>query len=211
MNNQKILDFLKQNVGRDFTEYDALGCADTVNNILQECLGYQAGGGPSTNKMIKEIRLNKNFREVTTYEALAGDIIISPTGYGNGAISNGHVGFLGENGEIYSNNSATSKLDSHLTSTRWREYFKVEGGFPVFYFRAIGSIVGVKAPTVINIMSGKKTYAGIIITAVMSILQATGHANWASNQEVSDIVNMGFTIGGMVLAIYGRANASIQK
>lgn len=178
MQNQKILNFLKQNVGRDFTEYDALGCADTVNNILKECLGYVAGGGPSTNKMIEELRKNKNFREVTLYETLAGDIIISPTGYGNGSIKNGHVGFLGENGEIYSNNSSTSKLDTHLTAIKWKEYFKVQGGYPVFYYRAIANPVVNNIPKILQSSKDETkislTTKGTAVTIIMFALQSSG-------------------------------------
>ena len=66
---------------------------------------------------------------------------------------------------------------------------------------------------VLSILDGKKTYIGIIITAVMGVLQATGHSNWASTQQISDIVNMTVTLFGAIFAIYGRAttkgNASL--
>lgn len=136
-NNETLLKFLKDNVGRDFTTYDALGCADTVNNILDEVLGYNAGGGPSTHSMYKSLQTDTRFEQQTTASARAGDIILSPTGYGNGTLTNGHVGFLGENGIIYSNNSNTSKLDTAFTAKKWKAYYKDKGGFPVVYYRAI--------------------------------------------------------------------------
>ena len=108
-----------------------------MNNILTECLGYPAGGGASTALMLKTLVANDNFREVTTTKARAGDIIISATGTGNGTIAHGHVGFLGENGVIYSNNSYKDMLDGHITAEQWKNYFARKGGFSVRYFRAI--------------------------------------------------------------------------
>lgn len=138
-NNETIIAFLKENLGKDLNnDYNELGCAQTVNNALLECLGYVAGGGPSTAKMLVALEDNPNFKEVTRNEARAGDIILSATGTGNGKIDHGHVGFLGENGIIYSNNSAKDMLDDHLTAQDWKNYFVLKGGFPVRYFRAIG-------------------------------------------------------------------------
>jgi len=138
-NNEIILAFIKENLGNDLNEnYNELGCAQTVNNILKFCLGYQAGGGPSTAKMLQVIVANPDFKEVTKITARPGDIVLSATGTGNGNIAHGHVGFLGENGVIYSNNSYTDKLDGHITAAQWKSYFKDKGGFSVRYFRAIG-------------------------------------------------------------------------
>lgn len=138
-NNETILAFLKANLGKDFNnDYNEVGCAQTVNNILKMTLGYVAGGGPSTAKMLQEISQNKNFQEVTKFDAKPGDVLLSATGTGNGKIAHGHVGFLGEGGAIYSNNSYKDMLDDHLTAKQWREYFVLKGGFPVKYYRAIG-------------------------------------------------------------------------
>ena len=148
-NNKIILDYIKKNLGKDLNDdYNELGCAQTVNNILKNSLGYEAGGGASTAKMLDEILVNSNFKEMTTTTAEAGDIILSATGTGNGSIAHGHVGFLGESGIIYSNNSVKGVLDNHITATEWKNYFVVKGGFPVRYFRAIANpIIPVKPMT----------------------------------------------------------------
>lgn len=150
-NNKTILNYIKANLGKDLNDnYNELGCAQTVNNIAKNALGYVAGGGPSTAKMLEEIVKNPNWKEVTKNEAIPGDIVLSATGTGNGNIAHGHVGFLGENGVIYSNNSAKDMLDDHLTATDWRNYFSLKGGFPVRYFRAVG-VALVKSTTESNI------------------------------------------------------------
>jgi hypothetical protein len=139
MNNKIILQYIKSHLGQDLNDhYDELGCAQTVNNILRNCLGYEAGGGPSTAKMYEALKTNTNFKQVNRNEAQAGDIILSPTGQGNGKIAHGHTGFLGEKGVIYSNNSAKDILDDHLTAQDWKSYFVLKGGYPVYYYRAIG-------------------------------------------------------------------------
>jgi hypothetical protein len=155
MNNKIILNYIKANLGKDLNDnFNELGCAQTVNNLLKNCLGYVAGGGASTAKMLEEIVSNPNFKEVTRYEAQAGDIILSATGTGNGKVAHGHVGFLGENGVIYSNNSAKDCLDDHWTAQAWKNYYAIKGGFSVRYFRAVGTSLlpqtGAKIPDLLQ-------------------------------------------------------------
>jgi len=161
-NNERILNYIWNNLGKDLNDYyNELGCMQTVNNILKNCLGYEAGGGASTALGLKELEKNPNFKEVTTSQAQAGDLIISATGTGNGNIAHGHTGFLGENGVIYSNNSITGLLSGHLTAKMWREYFYIKGGFPTRYFRAIGepklAPVIVETPKPIEVTKDKET------------------------------------------------------
>lgn len=159
-NNDIILNYIKANLGKDLNDdYNELGCAQTVNNVLKNCLGYIAGGGASTKAMLDALVINKNFLEVTSSQARAGDIIISATGTGNGTIDHGHVAFLGENGVIYGNNSLTGVMDDHLTSTIWKNYFFLKGGFTVRYFRAINNNIpeSLKAPVVAPVVAEIKT------------------------------------------------------
>lgn len=138
-NNQAIIEYIKANLGKDLNEtWNELGCAKTVNNIFKNVLGYVVGGDVSTAKMLEEVVNNPNFIEITTPNTIVGDIILSATGTGNGTIAHGHVGVLGENGVIYSNNSAKDMLDDHLTAETWKSYFTIKGGFKPRYFRAIG-------------------------------------------------------------------------
>lgn len=204
-NNEKILNFCKQNIGRDFTEYDSLGCADTVNKILKEVLGYEAGGGPSTYRMYESLLTNKNFKKVTTLTAEPGDIILSPTGYGNGAVSNGHVGFLGEDGIIYSNNSNTSKLDSHLTASKWKSYYKTKGGFPVTYWRAVAKPVEERIPKVLQSSKDPQkislTVKGTVTAVVVYIAQYFGVT--LSDIDLNSIVDNIMLMVPVLVTIWG--------
>ncbi len=59
-----------------------------------------------------------------------------------------------------------------------------------------------------NNLNGNKTYIGIIVTLVMGVLQATGHANWTNSQQLTDGINMAITLAGALLAMYGRTVAT---
>ena len=72
------------------------------------------------------------FQQVMVPES--GDIIISPTGMGNGSMQ-GHVGIVGKNGTIMSNSSATGKFMSNYTIDTWTKRYHDKGGIPVYYFR----------------------------------------------------------------------------
>lgn len=55
-----------------------------------------------------------------------------------------------------------------------------------------------------KLVKGKKTYIGIIVLA----LGAFGFGDLISQSDVSSIVDAGLKIAGIIVAIYGRYNAS---
>ena len=115
---------------------DELACAETVNEIHRRAFGVSIDEpGVSTTKLYHAlIALKSMFVEVSV--PLPGDIIISPTGYGGTRqIRHGHVGIVGENGEIYSNDSDTGKLLKKWTIDRWFDHYKNAGGYRVVFFR----------------------------------------------------------------------------
>ena len=122
-----------KNVGKDLTTIapDELGCAETVSRILEQCFGDK----PitiSTYYFYQIFKGSEKWKQV--YNPIRGDIIISPTGYGKTA--HGHIGFIGLNNIIYSNNSLTGKLEPNFTIATWiAQYSKM--GYPTFYFRRV--------------------------------------------------------------------------
>lgn len=114
---------------------DELGCAESVNSIHRRVFGFEIGGELSTNRMYKVLLNSPLFMGVDRPEA--GDLIISPTGYGNGKLPNGHVGICGKDGIIMSNDSATGKFVENYTQEEWRRRYAVKGGYPIKYFRKI--------------------------------------------------------------------------
>ena len=114
---------------------DELGCAETVNAVHRKAFGYEIGGGISTNLVYKALISHPKFIGVD--KPLEGDVIISPTGYGNGKLSNGHTGIMGKDGVIMSNDSATGLFKENYTLQTWRGYYEARGGYPVKFFRRI--------------------------------------------------------------------------
>lgn len=114
----------------------AFGCAEAVNKIFLECFGTEIGGDVSTLRMYQALSRSIKFSKVTTAPE-AGDIVISPTGYGNGSLANGHVGICSEQFKILSNNSDTGKWEENYTIPTWYKRYAIQGGFPVYFFRVI--------------------------------------------------------------------------
>lgn len=114
---------------------DELGCAETMNNIHLTAFEFPIGGDMSTKQMYKALAMTTYFVNVTTPER--GDVVISPTGYGNGKLPNGHVGMVGENGVIMSNDSATGKFLTNYTLATWKKRYVDTGGFPMTFFRRV--------------------------------------------------------------------------
>lgn len=115
---------------------DEYGCAETVNDIYKDAFGQPIClPGILTTQLYYEMLRNPiDFKSVITPEP--GDIIISPTGLGNGALKNGHVGIVGIYG-ILSNNSNTGNLSEDYTLEKWNARYKEVGGFPVLFFRPV--------------------------------------------------------------------------
>lgn len=114
---------------------DELGCAESVNAIHKKVFGFEIGGEISTNRMYQVLRKSMLFLQIDS--PLAGDIIISPTGYGNGRLSNGHVGIFGENGIIMSNDSISGSFQENYTLDTWKQRYAMVGGYPIYIFRRI--------------------------------------------------------------------------
>jgi len=115
---------------------DELGCAETINNIVFDAFGDYAGGDLSTYRMWKSIINNKKFLRV--YKPLPGDIVLSPTGMGNGSIV-GHVGIKTYGDNILANDSRTGKFANTYTVEEWYARYSAKGGLPVMFFRRIWS------------------------------------------------------------------------
>lgn len=116
---------------------DEYGCAETVNEIYKKTFGeHIINPGISTYQLYRAM-LNQKNRFMKVWSPMPGDIIISPTGYGNGAIPNGHVGYCMANDMIASNNSFTGKFEINYSISSWKERYVIKGGYPFAVFRAL--------------------------------------------------------------------------
>ena len=114
---------------------DDVACAETVNAIHKKTFGKEIGGGSATRAMYHALLNNPLWTKV--FEPEAGDLVISPTGYGNGSLANGHVGIVGKNNVIMSNSSSTGKFTENFNIDSWKDRYADKGGFPVVYFRKV--------------------------------------------------------------------------
>lgn len=114
---------------------DELGCAESVSRIVQQAfptLRFPLFLG--TRFLYAHLFEDGNFRRVETPEY--GDIIISPTGMGNGKLSSGHTGIVGKYG-VLSNDSRSGLFLENYSIASWKLYFHGRGGFPTYFFRIV--------------------------------------------------------------------------
>ena len=113
----------------------SLGCVEALNNIAIKATGNAIGGGYSTYWLYESLKDIKRFKKID--KPLSGDIVISPTGHGNGKIKNGHTGIVSDDGKIMSNDSVKLLWLENYTLESWTKRFKEKGGFPVEFFRIL--------------------------------------------------------------------------
>lgn len=131
-----LYDVAKACLGKDMAPLEnEYGCAEALNAVHKRAFGQEIGGGLSTYRMYQILRKDVRFRQV--FNPLPGDIVISPTGLGNGNIKNGHVGVVSTNGKIMSNTSDNGLWLENYTFGEWNERYKIQGGFPVLYYRPV--------------------------------------------------------------------------
>lgn len=134
--NIELYNFAKSKLGKDIAPIEnELACMEAVNMLFAGFIGFQIGGGLSTYLGYRALKTNKRF--IQTSNPQLGDVIISPSGYGNGKIKHGHIGIISDTGKIMSNNSETGLWDEHLTLEIWKRKYQKVGGFPIYYYRLI--------------------------------------------------------------------------
>lgn len=110
---------------------DEVDCADTLWTLLSKT-GIVIPYTASTAVLYTELQDITKFTKVAI--PVAGDIIISPTGHGNGTVE-GHVGIIAYYG-ILSNNSDNGLLQEKWTSlSMWIANYAGKGGLPVEFYR----------------------------------------------------------------------------
>jgi len=114
---------------------DEFGCAESVSLILNRAIGFPTITGTYTLNQ----RLQSDRRFAPTNTPRPGDIIISPTGMrlGPSKINNGHVGIVGNNNSIMSNDSYTGKWMANYTIDTWRKRYQQDGKYPVFFYTLV--------------------------------------------------------------------------
>lgn len=132
---KRLYEVTMSNIGKDLSPIeDKFACAETVYTLLHLAFGdtYKTR---STREAYDHMMISPYYARVQS--PLPGDIVISATGYGNGNISNGHMGIVLDDGKIASNNSYNSKLEINYNLESWKQRYGVIGGFPIAYYRRL--------------------------------------------------------------------------
>lgn len=111
---------------------DEYGCADSVNTINLDAFGYEIGGTTSTHEMYKYLQNSALYTKTIT--PVRGDVLISPTGHGNGRLDSGHVGIYAGDGKIMSNSSSTGTWQQNYNLETWKARYVEIGGFPMEFY-----------------------------------------------------------------------------
>lgn len=116
---------------------DEYGCAEAVTTIIHSIFPSFLPKELSTTAVYKALKSSTRFTIIPLTQAKAGDIIVSPTGYGNGKIKNGHIGIFTTQGRIMSNDSATGKWMPNYNIGAWVARYCEVGGYPAYVFRIL--------------------------------------------------------------------------
>lgn len=126
-------------IGHDASPYDLApdeyACMESVYDIL--ATAYKEVGFPftaSTNYAYTAFMKSPLWKKIE--EPIKGCVYLSPTGYGNGKVPNGHIGIY-EGPAVLSNNSSNGIFDRHLTVDSWKKRYVDLGGYPICYFNRI--------------------------------------------------------------------------
>lgn len=127
-------------LGKDATPKDVVNddvaCAETVDTIYKTAFGEYMNGNTitiSTMKMLDVLR-SQPHKFAQIFKPQKGAILLYPSGYGNGNLSNGHVFICGDNDLLYSNTSANGKFEQNYTTATARYRYEKIGGYPRYYF-----------------------------------------------------------------------------
>ncbi len=132
---QTALTLIGKDASPDDQAPDELGCAETVSCVVNKA-GFKMPIFLSTMALYQHLLKASGWLQVES--PLQGDIIVSPTGLGGkNGITNGHTGIVGMGGLIMSNNSYSGKFESNYSLATWVARYRVNGGYPIYYFRKI--------------------------------------------------------------------------
>lgn len=126
---------------------DEVGCMEAVDTIHRMALGYYINGKRSgiTVSTYQGWRIMRDSALFTAVDRpMEGDILIYPSGTGNGNLSNGHVFICGkvninepEQTKLMSNSSASGTFEQNYTVATAKARYETLGGYKGYWFRPV--------------------------------------------------------------------------
>lgn len=135
--NEQLYNVAFASIGHDLSTVAAneVACAEAVSRIVQKAFPeLKFPTIVSTRELFSHLSQSPSFKPVDTPQY--GDIILSVTGTGNGAVEHGHTGIMGRTW-IMSNDSRSGTFEANYLPDNWRRYYEVKGGFYTHYFRRV--------------------------------------------------------------------------
>ncbi len=139
----KIYEYAKSKLGQHVVpldsenDYGVLGCAESVNAVVEGATGEDVGGGVSTALMLAYLMNQARFESVLYADVLPGDIVMCATGKSSFfPAMHGHVGIAGKQW-IMSNSSEDGTWEANYTYGTWKAHFADQMGFPIQCFRML--------------------------------------------------------------------------
>lgn len=148
-NRLKLYNAALQALGKDNTPNDIIpdevGCAEHVDTIYRKAFGSYMGGRNITVSTYQAWRVMRDSGDFTAVDKpLEGDILVYPTGTGNGNLSNGHIFICGKvdnndhnKTQLMSNSSATGKFEQNYTIESAVARYERLGGYKAYWFRVV--------------------------------------------------------------------------
>lgn len=136
---ERLLEAAKIWLGKDASPKDNapddLACAESVSTIIRSSIAPDFPICLSTADLKKQLSADKRFK--VTLDIKPGNILVSPTGSGNGKIPNGHTGVFLTSDRIASNDSRTGKWEDNYSLASWIARYRTKGGYPLIVFEPI--------------------------------------------------------------------------
>lgn len=130
---EQALNWLGKDPTPDDKVSDEVACASSLSFIVNQVTPFP--NFASTTELFTYLKNSPHWK--ATLNPDAGNIIVSPTGGGNGTIATGHCGILTGNGWVMSNTSATGHWDQNYSIDNWVKYFRLKGGYHIYYFTPV--------------------------------------------------------------------------
>jgi hypothetical protein len=125
--------FIGQDASPEDNVPDEVGCVESIVNVIRE---VYPDFPTIYHTMLLYYELVKNPHFKSTLEIKKGNIIVSPTGSGNGTIR-GHCGVIAEDNRIISANSKTGHWENNYSLQNWINNFRGKGGLRIYIFEPI--------------------------------------------------------------------------
>lgn len=110
-----------------------LGCAECWSFVARFAgIPIPNGGFPGTTGIGSFIRQSGLFKKANV--PTPGTTVLAETGTSTKGSPHGHVGIMGQNGWIMSNDSDTGLFVAKYTAATWNAYFSTTLGFPTEYW-----------------------------------------------------------------------------